>query len=267
MIKRGKNMRELLNFGLIFREYTGTALVADEGGTLIVHRFDNPMAIMIMGYLIIIIVGYLLGSLNAGIIISKLIYKDDIRNHKNTSGGVDIGDIRRIYGNGAAIAAFIFDGAKTVIAVLIGMMVLGNHPDLVMRYAGPYIGGFAAAAGHAFPFYHKFKGGKSVVAAFFIVLMTSPLTAAICVVIFIVVVICSKYLSLGLIMSLMIYPLILNRLTGTGLHNVFAILLMLMVVLLHREEIKRIGAGTEKKLNFGRKKKNPKKLKCGDEGE
>ena len=245
-------MRELLNFGLIFREYTGGDLIPYEGGTLIVHRFDNPTAIMILGYLMLIAVGYLLGSLNSGIIISRLIYKNDIRNH---GSGTDLADIRRIYGNAAAVAAFVFDGVKTVAAIFIGMMVFGNHSDLVVRYAGPYIGGFAAAVGNAFPFYNKFKGGKAVAAICFMAFMTEPFAAVICLVVFIIVTLGTKYISLGFLISVMAYPMILHRLTGMGLHNVIAIAFMLTVVLLHRENIKSISAGTEKKLDLSWKKK------------
>jgi len=85
--------------------------------------------------------------------------------------------------------------------------------------------------------------------------MTEPFAAVICLVVFIIVTLGTKYISLGFLISVMAYPMILHRLTGMGLHNVIAIAFMLTVVLLHRENIKSISAGTEKKLDLSWKKK------------
>ena len=226
-------MREILEYGLVF-------------------RFDFNIVLVITGYLVTIAAGYFLGSLNAGIIISRLVYKDDIRNHG--SGGAGTSDMLHTYGKFPAAVTLICDGLKALAAIFIGMIFFGNSFASTAVYAGAYVGGLAAAAGHAFPVYYKFKGGKSVAAAFATVLATSPVIALLSLVIFGAIVWGTKYVSLGLIMSSMIYPLILNRLTGMGMHNIIAIILMLLVVLLHRDNIKRLGAGTENKINIGRKK-------------
>ena len=242
-------MLELLEFGLV-------------------HKYEFSAAITVTGYLIVILSGYLLGSLNAGIIISKLAYRDDIRNHG--SGGAGATNMLRTYGKSAAALTFFFDGFKTVIAVFIGIIFFGSSSDLVGvegsmglyvgiyvgLYAGPYIGGLAAIIGHAFPVYYKFKGGKSVAATFFMVLCTEPVVAVACLLIFIAVVWWTKYVSVGSVMSVVVYPLILNRATGMGTHNLIAIFIMLLVAFLHRENIKRVWAGKENKISFKSKKKN-----------
>jgi len=244
-------MQELLNFGLVGKfewiEYKF------EGNVFALRDGSGEMVSIMLMYLLVIIAGYLLGSLNAGIIISKLAYRDDIR--KYGSGGAGATNMLRTYGKGAAAVTFLLDGIKTVIAVLIGVLIFGNHSASVSIFAGPYIGGLASIAGHAFPVYYKFKGGKSVAATFFMVLCTAPLVALICLAIFIMVVSWTKYVSVGSMMAVIVYPLMLNRLTVIGLHNLIAIIVMLLVVFLHRENIKRVWAGKENKISFKSKKK------------
>ena len=227
-------MFDLINFGLVV-------------------KYDFSMAFTLIGYAAVIIAGYLLGSLNFGVIISKLIYKEDIR--KYGSGGTGMTNMLRTYGKPAAAVTFFGDGLKAVIAAFIGMIFFGNSFASTAVYAGAYVGGLAAAAGHAFPVYYKFKGGKSVAAAFFMVLCTAPLVGLVCFAIFAILVAWTKYLSLGSVMGMIIYPLILNRLTGIGLHNIIAIAIMIIVVYQHRENIKRISAGTENKFSLKSKKK------------
>jgi glycerol-3-phosphate acyltransferase PlsY len=57
-------------------------------------------------------------------------------------------------------------------------------------------------------------------------------------------------------MSVIIYPVLLNRFSGEGLHNIIAIIIMLLIIYFHRGNIRRIWAGTENKLNLKSKKKN-----------
>jgi glycerol-3-phosphate acyltransferase PlsY len=123
-------------------------------------------------------------------------------------------------------------------------------------YAGVYIGGMASLLGHAFPVYYGFKGGKCVASTFFMVLCTEPLIALVCLLFFIAVVAATKFISVGSLMSVIVYPLILNRWTGAGLHNLIAILAMLFVVYLHRQNIMRLINGKENKLEFKKKKEN-----------
>jgi glycerol-3-phosphate acyltransferase PlsY len=247
---KGKNMSELFRIGLV-------------------GIYNEPTYLIIIGYIAVVIAGYLLGSLNAGIIISKIAYNDDIRKHG--SGGAGATNMLRTYGKPAALATFLCDGAKTVIAVLIGMMVFGNDIGRVFIFAGPYVGGFTAILGHAFPVYYKFKVGKSVAAAFFMVICTAPLVALICFAIFVLIVWFTKYVSLGSVMSVMIYPFVLHRLTDIGNHIYFAMVIMFLVVFLHRKNIGRVMAGTENKINLSRKKdkhdKNGTNGKAGKNGQ
>jgi len=210
--------------------------------------FPGSTVHIVISVFLVAIIGYLLGSLNFGVIISKVFYHDDIRKHG--SGGSGATNMLRTYGKFPAAMTFLGDGVKAAVAVLIGAVILGHNP----MYAGTYIGGLASIIGHAFPIYYGFKGGKSVASTFFMVLCTEPLIAVICLVLFIIIVAGTKYVSLGSIMSVLIYPLILNRMTGLGLHNLIAIFIAILVVYLHRKNIMRLLNGKENKISFKSKK-------------
>ena len=247
--------------------------------------FQGSMPHAALGFFAVLIIGYLLGSLNFGIIISKIFYKDDVRNHG--SGGSGATNMLRTYGKFPAIMTFFGDGLKAAAAVFIGALILGAHtsdffsyngviynnavdferalielygenrPTIIIHtyeaFAGMYIGGLAALIGHAFPVYYKFKGGKCVAATFFLVLCTEPLVALILLAFFIAFVWGTKYISVGSIMCVIIYPLILYNMTGAGLHTLAAIFIALFVVYLHRENIMRLLNGKENKLNLRKK--------------
>lgn len=225
---------------------------------------------VIISFFAVILIGYLLGSLNFGVIISKVFYNDDVRKHGSKGAGMT--NMLRTYGKIPAAATFLGDGLKAVLAVYIGALFLGRHNTVFVRegvayigYAGMYVGGLASIIGHAFPVYYGFKGGKSVAATFFMVLCTEPFIALICLAIFIIIVAGTKFVSLGSIMSVVVYPLILNRMTGYGMHNVIAIFIMLLVVYLHKANITRLVNGVENKINLkSRKKDNTNKTDNGE---
>ncbi|MCL2095370.1 MAG: glycerol-3-phosphate 1-O-acyltransferase PlsY [Oscillospiraceae bacterium] len=249
--------------------------------------FQGSVIHVMIGFAAVLIIGYLLGSLNFGVIISRMFYNDDVRKHG--SGGSGATNMLRTYGRLPAAATFLCDGLKTVAAVFAGALFLGmynadfisyngvlysgaaeferaliemygeNRPTIIVHmyegFAGMYIGGIAALLGHAFPVYYGFKGGRCVASTFFLVLLTEPLVAVMCLAIFIAIVWVTKYISAGSVMCVIVYPLILNRWTGSGLHNLAAIFIALFVVYLHRENIVRLINGRENKVNFRKKEK------------
>jgi len=224
-------MFEILEIGLCNKFFPGSALYVG------------------ISFFAVLVMGYLLGSLNFGVIISKVFYHDDIRKHG--SGGSGATNMLRTYGKLPAAMTFLGDGLKAVAAVLAGAVLLGHN----RVYAGTYIGGVASLVGHAYPVYYGFKGGKSVAAAFFMVMCTEPIVGLICLAIFIVIVAGTKFVSMGSIMAVLGYPLLLYRMTGVGLHNLIAIFIALFIVYLHRANIMRLLNGQENKISFKKKEK------------
>ena len=228
--------------------------------------------------ILVIISAYLLGSVNTAIVVSKSIYRDDIRNHG--SGNAGLTNMLRTYGKGAAGLTLFGDLLKTAIAVLIagifwgfgyvgGISVGGGILGPEMGFC--YIAGLFAVVGHVFPIYYKFKGGKGVLATATMALILSPLPFAILLLLFIGIVALSKYVSLGSVIVAIFYPVSLFVFfkiffaEGTSMPPLMAfasIVLAILIVWCHRENLERISNQTERKLSF---KKKPEVTKTAEE--
>ena len=210
----------------------------------------------------VIIVSYLLGSVNTAIIISKLLYKDDVRRHG--SGNAGMTNMLRTYGKGAAGLTLVGDLMKTVIAIFISAIFFGfNYVKGVSTGIGIcYVAGLAVVIGHIFPIYYKFKGGKGVLATASMALILSPIPFLMLLAIFVLIVGWSKYVSLGSVTVAALYPVVLNGyfkivfdLTPHGIISLSAIILAILIVWCHRANLSRISNRTEHKISFGKKPK------------
>lgn len=128
------------------------------------------------------VIGYLLGSLNFSIIISKVMMHDDVRNHG--SGNAGLTNALRTMGKGPAVLTLIGDFFKGIIAILLSRLIykyLGGVPSDAMFLLGDYIPAFFALLGHVFPLYYKFKGGKGILVSFGALMVMSPRGRSCCV--------------------------------------------------------------------------------------
>ena len=192
------------------------------------------------------IIAYLIGSINPAIIISRRVYHDDIRTHGSGNAGAT--NTLRTYGKKTAAIIFALDLLKTAIAIFIGSL-------LVTREIGGAVAGLFVIIGHMFPIYYKFKGGKGVACLAIVALMLSPISFAILIVLFIAIVALTGYVSLGSVMVVMLYPLVNHAFyKQNGMITFTGICIMVLVVFMHRQNIKRLLAGTESKLSLGKKK-------------
>jgi len=201
--------------------------------------------------------GYFLGSINTSIIISKLFFSEDIRNYG--SGNAGMTNVLRTYGKKSAVLTLVGDVLKTVLAVLLGRFI-GFPVIFFSSYGyivplGAYIAALFAVIGHTFPVYYKFKGGKGVLCAAAAVCMLSPSTFFVLFLIFAIIVLGMKYVSLGSVIAVMAYPIILDRLNGHSIGTFIAFVIGVIVVYNHRENIKRLLEHKENKLSIGKKKK------------
>lgn len=205
---------------------------------------NGRYVLMIVSVLLCVIVPYLLGSINPSIIFSKRLHHEDIRDFGSGNAGTT--NILRTYGKGMAILVFCCDLLKAAVAVIFGALML------TMSLGGA-IAGFFVIFGHAFPIYYKFRGGKGVACTAMVVLLLHPLTFLILLVIFAIIVIFTKYVSLASIMSVALYPLIswaFLKNTDDGGIAMFAIFTAVLVIFMHRENLKRLWAGKESKISF-----------------
>ena len=208
---------------------------------------NEATLIMMLFVFISVVAAYLLGSINSAIIVSKALYKDDIR--KYGSGNAGMTNMLRTYGKKAAALTLFADALKAVVSILIGRLIWG--------IVGAYVAGVACMIGHVFPVFYKFKGGKGVVVAAVTIFMTNWKVGLILALFFLILVAGTKYISLGSVMCALIYPLLLPRLLGNTpqITILFAFALMLIIVLKHASNIKRLLNGTENKISFTKKDK------------
>ena len=208
-----------------------------------------------------IIVSYLLGSINSAIIISKTFYGEDIRT--KGSGNAGLTNMLRNYGKKGALLTLLGDVMKTVIAILFTGFLLGlkynNGISLGDGYC--YMSGLFVALGHVFPIYYKFKGGKGVLVTAVTAIILTPVPALFLILLFVAIVAVSKYVSLGSVCAAMLYPVVVsgyvNFVFGGQLPGILALCIILLAILIvwcHRENLKRISQRTENKLSFKKKK-------------
>lgn len=210
--------------------------------------------------LLSIAIPYLLGSLNFGIIFSKLFYHEDIRTHG--SGNAGSTNMLRTYGKGMAALTLVCDMLKGALAVLVGAFLL--NPAAGAPVDGIAIASLFAILGHMFPCFYRFKGGKGVATLAMVILITRPLIFLILLFVFIVIVAGTRFISLGSIVSALLFPVFLHSLDTNyliGWFHLIAVLIALLVLFMHRTNIKRLMAGKESKISFKKKPTNEEQKK------
>lgn len=229
-----------------------------------------------------IIIAYLLGSINFGIIITRIVAKKDIRTMG--SGNAGSTNVLRSVGKLPAILTFVFDFLKAVAAVLIGSFLFKTaniqnaDPTIVYEYQilGKYIAGLFVILGHMFPVYFKFKGGKGVVTTIATIMLIQWRVGLILIGVFIIVVLITRYVSLGSMIAAFLYGFVtfvieydVDYLAFRGaadtamitprfiiVSTFCAFTIGYLVIIKHYENIYRLTRHEEKKLTFKRKNKS-----------
>ena len=106
----------------------------------------------ILKYLLVIVVGYLLGSLSISVILSRNVMGSDVRSHGSGNAGAT--NMARVFGMKAGVMTLAGDMLKALIAMWLGKLLLGD--------IGLAVSGIACIVGHCFPVFHDFKGGKGI---------------------------------------------------------------------------------------------------------
>jgi len=202
-----------------------------------------------------IIAAYLLGSIPFGLLIAKT-HGKDLRSIG--SGNTGATNVSRALGRKWAYFCFILDVLKGLIPMLATMLIA--KPDSVLTLWLWLAVGCAAIMGHIFPIYVKFKGGKGVATSFGVALGLWPYYT-ICVLfaagVWVVFVLIWRYVSLASIAASVTFPLALIlaiiltpdwKLGGLWPVLITSVAIPVMVIIRHRENIKRLLAGTESKI-------------------
>lgn len=198
-------------------------------------------------YLIIIITAYLIGNISTSYIVAKRLAGVDIRTQG--SGNAGSTNVLRTLGKKAGALTFIGDVLKGLIAVLIARFIA--YSVNLDNTTCAYIAVVAVVLGHNYPVFLGFKGGKGVATSLGSMLGMNPLVALLCLGFFIIIVAITKYVSLGSILGIGLSPIIM-MINHNNKGVLVTLFLTISVVITHKENIKRLLNGTERKL--GQKK-------------
>jgi glycerol-3-phosphate acyltransferase PlsY len=194
--------------------------------------------------LLALLIAYVLGAIPFGYLLVRLTTGADVRS--SGSGNIGATNVMRTTGRAAGIATLLLDIAKGYAAVWIAGRLTGAEPVWMSLAA------LAVMAGHAFPVFLGFKGGKAVATFIGAFLCLTPLALVCVLVVFLVVVAWSRYISLGSICAAATFPLAVWIVQHPQLPVFFASLIAgAFVVYRHRENIQRLNTGTEHPFTFG----------------
>lgn len=216
--------------------------------------------VIIIGAVLTVVISYLLGSINSAVLLSRLLFKEDVRTHG--SGNAGLTNMLRTYGKGAAALTLIGDMGKTAIAILISGLIFGfSYSGGISMSGFLYLSGLSAVLGHVFPIFYGFKGGKGVLVTATMAVILCPAVFGGLITLFIIIVAISGYVSLGSIVAASLFPVcvcLYSYFVGGGiplLSAICSIFLGAFVVWCHRSNIKRLRDGNEKKISIGKKEK------------
>jgi glycerol-3-phosphate acyltransferase PlsY len=205
--------------------------------------------------IVIAIVAYLLGSIPFGLIFSRRMANVDIR--KYGSGNIGATNVLRTLGLKVGIPVLIMDVAKAAVAVLAGMLIMGNEQLMMFGFdvhvqAAQALAALMAMVGHNWSVYLKFKGGKGVAAFIGGLLVINPWVALVTVLVGVLIALSTKYVSLGSMLGAVAALLAVGALclwtNWAPLYLAYILAAVAMIIYQHRSNIQRLQAGTESKI-------------------
>lgn len=201
--------------------------------------------------LLAISIAYLLGSIPFGYLLVRAFRGSDIR--QSGSGNIGATNVART-SPALGIATLILDALKGLAAVMITRCWIVSH-SAVNSLALCSIAALFVIVGHIFPLWLNFRGGKGVATGLGSLVMLAPKAVVVMVGLFLAIVLAFRYVSLGSILVVAVFPLLAWVLDGYGRAPVAMACFTIASVLIiakHRENIRRLLAGTENRLHLRR---------------
>lgn len=194
---------------------------------------------------LLILLGYLYGSIPFALVIGKVFYNTDVR--ESGSGNLGGTNAGRVLGKKAGISVIVLDALKAVIIFYLSSYLslkFNLNPDI------KYIAGLACIFGHCYPIFAEFRGGKAVSTSLGYFLCIEPLYAVVAIVVFLLVLKISKYVSLSSISTALIVLCITPFLAVSITAKLCMLIAVILLVYRHKDNIKRIKNHTESKIQW-----------------
>ncbi len=203
----------------------------------------------------IILLGYLIGAIPFGLIIGKLVKGVDIREYG--SGNTGFTNVLRTIGIKSGAVTLVADIAKGAIPAVIGGIIIGDSTAEIGGLTfddqgGQAIAAMAAVIGHNWSVYLKFGGGKGVDTSLGGMFAMQPIAGAICFVVGVGTIAKSRYVSMGSMIGgccgvIVLAPMVLADYAPFE-YLVYAVFAAVLIILRHRDNIRNLRAGTERKI-------------------
>ena len=210
-----------------------------------------------LSLMLILFLSYLAGSIPTAIITSRVLLKDDIRNHGSKNAGAT--NVFRVMGWKPALFVVLVDIGKGILAVLLISTLRMDDPVIHDRAIVQLLAGVAAIIGHVWTLFAGFKGGKGVGTAFGVLVSLMPIPALAALAIWLILVFTTKIVSIGSISAALALPavLVIQKLRWKPdippAYVIIAVVMGMLITFTHRANIGRLMRGEENK--FGSRKK------------
>jgi acyl phosphate:glycerol-3-phosphate acyltransferase len=215
---------------------------------LVIFAFPDLSNKAQMKELLLLIISYLIGSIPTALIVSKRFFGIDIRDYG--SGNMGATNTFRVLGSRYGTMVMVFDILKGMAAVML-YNFLPFYLNHELERTNLMLGlGLAAVAGHIFPVFANFRGGKGVATLLGMVLAIQPVIAVSCIGIFLTVLFLTRYVSLSSILAALALPVCVLWIWNENeiLYRIFALAVAVLVVLTHQKNIGRILRGVESRI-------------------
>jgi glycerol-3-phosphate acyltransferase PlsY len=198
-----------------------------------------------------LLIGYLIGCIQTAYLTGKIKANIDIRNFGSGNAGTT--NIARELGFKTGVFVFVVDVLKAVLAFVLCRQIFAfsGIDQLVLGFYA----GAGVILGHNFPVFFGFKGGKGIACSLGVILCVDWRAALIIYAVGVTVILLKRYISLGSIVMLVLFP-ISTFLWGKGTESIIlASLFSALAIFQHRGNIKRLFNGTERKITLRKRKK------------
>lgn len=203
---------------------------------------------------LLLISGYLLGSIPSAVWIGRWFYHTDVRDYGSHNAGAT--NTLRVLGRRAALPVFLIDAAKGYAAVMLSHLTSLEGDALFFLKIGLTA---TAILGHIFPLFAHFKGGKGVATMAGCMLAIAPIPMLMALATFFIVLAISHYVSLGSMTGGVLFPFYITIINGWAPYKIgFGVLVAVVLLITHRKNIKRLREGNENKTYlFWRRPQQP----------
>lgn len=198
--------------------------------------------------LVFVVAAYLIGNFNFAYILVKFLKNEDVRDYGSGNAGTT--NVLRVMGKNVAIPVFLLDALKGCLVIVVGRYLLNLDEVFLV------CGGIAVVAGHNWPAFLQFRGGKGTATSIGVFLVYDWEVAIIAIMIGLIVLAIWKMVSLTSMVGMAMLPVFTLLLGRTITEVVFAVVLCLFSLFQHRKNIGRIIQGRESKLGQKVKMKN-----------